>query len=110
MEPARFAVIAHREPQLGECNLRSDARQVLAPRLGRIHIDGVGTKDRQPAMEGRCADVGGGTDPIDETDSMQDAEPVLHRALGPGGDAHELARGEHLVLAEEPQELRVGRR
>lgn len=83
---------------------------VLTPPGQRLDTDGAGTKDRQPAMEGRGADVGGGTDPIDETDSLQDAEPVLNRALGLGGDAHKLARGKHLVLAEEPQELPVGRR
>ena len=109
MEPARLAVIAHREPQLGECHLRSDASQVLAQRLGRIHTDGAGTKNGQPAMKRGGADIGGRTDPIDKTDSVQDAEPVLHRALGLGSDPHELARSEHLVLAEEPQELPVGR-
>ena len=54
------------------------------------------------------ADVCGRTDPIDKTDSVQDAEPVLHRALGAGSNAHELTRSEHLVLAEECQKMSVG--
>ena len=45
------------------------------------------------------------TDPVEEAVSVEQAETVLDRALGQPGEAHQLARGEHLVGAEQGEEL-----
>ena len=109
-EADSLPAVAHGRPRLAERRGGLHAGKVVASRARLLGADGSGAEGGRPAVVRAGADLTRRADAADEAVSVEQAEVVLDGALGQPGEPHQLARGEHLVGAEQGDELAPSRR